>query len=187
MRPHFLTLANQLTLLRLALIPFLVLAVLAGRYRLALGLFIAAGLSDALDGLLARLLDERTAFGTYLDPIADKLLLSTSFVVLALQARLPWSLTIVVLSRDVLIVVIAGVILLATGFRSFPPSIYGKACTMMEIVTVLIVLLYNVFAAAWLVPVRNLLFWLTATLVVVSGTHYAYRMGKLLSELPPKS
>lgn len=186
MRAQLFTLANQLTLLRLVLIPFFVLAVLGEQHRLALGLFVAAGVSDSLDGLLARVLNQRTAFGAYLDPIADKLLLSTAFVVLAFQGSVPWTLTILVLGRDVLIVVIAGVIVLATGFRPFPPSIYGKACTVAESAAVLAVVLGNVFLWAWLAPARNFFFWLTAALVVVSGLQYAYHVGKTLSQLPSK-
>lgn len=186
MRLQLFTLANQLTLLRLALIPFFALATLGQEPTWALGLFVAAAVSDALDGLLARLLDQRTPLGAYLDPIADKLLLSTAFLVLAFRGAVPWPLTILVLGRDVLIVVIAGVILLATGFRPFPPTPYGKACTFAETATVLAVLLGGVFAATWLVSASNFFFWLTATLVVVSGLHYAYRVGKMLSELPGK-
>lgn len=187
MRLQLFTLANQLTLVRLALLPFFVLAVLDREHALALGLFLAAGASDALDGLLARVLDQRTALGAYLDPIADKLLLSTAFVVLAFQGAVPWPLAILVLGRDILIVSIAGVILLATGFRPFPPSIYGKACTVAETATVLAVLLSGVVSAAWLAWARGLFFWLTAALVVLSGLNYAYRIGRMLPQLPSKS
>ena len=186
MRLPLFTLANQLTLLRLALIPFFVLAVLEQQPLLALGLFVAAVVSDALDGLLARVLNQRTALGAYLDPIADKLLLSTAFVVLAFQGSMPWKLTILVLGRDILILTIAGVILLATGFRPFPPSVYGKACTVVESATVLAVLLADVRSAASLATAKNLLFWLTAALVVMSGLNYVYRIGKMLPELPSK-
>ncbi|MFQ5817339.1 MAG: CDP-alcohol phosphatidyltransferase family protein [Terriglobia bacterium] len=185
-RPLF-TLANQLTLLRLALIPFFVLAVVEQRHALALGLFVAAAVSDTLDGLLARVLNQRTALGAYLDPITDKLLLSAAFVALAFQGIVPWPLSILVLSRDILILTTAVAILLATGFRPFRPSIYGKACTVAETVTVLVVLVDSEFSWAWLASNKNLFFWLTATLVVVSGLNYGYRVGKLLPDLPSKS
>jgi cardiolipin synthase len=97
------TFANQLTFLRLGLIPFFVLAVLGRHFGWALGLLLAAAVSDFFDGLLARWLKQRSALGATLDPIADKLLLSTSFVVLAISGAIPWWITILVLSRDVLI------------------------------------------------------------------------------------
>lgn len=187
MRAHFFTLANQLTLLRLALIPFFVLAILEGNRALALGLFVAAGISDALDGLLARLLDQRTAFGAYFDPIADKLLLSSAFVILALEGLLPWTLAILVVGRDVLIVMIAGVIILATGYRPFPPSRLGKACTVVETATVFAVLVANVFLPRWLLGIRDFLFWLTAALVLASGVQYALRVGKMMPDLHAKN
>lgn len=187
MRPQLFTFANQLTLLRLALIPFFVLATRGQQRTLALGLFVAAVVSDGLDGLLARVLNQRTPLGAYLDPIADKLLLSTAFVLLAFQNAMDWRLTILVLGRDVLILTIAGVIILATGFRPFPPSLYGKACTVAESATVLAVLLGLAFPRGWLVTAKTFLFWLTAALVVTSGLHYAYRIGKMLPELPNKS
>lgn len=186
MRLPLFTFANQLTFLRLAVIPFFALAILGERRLLALGLFIAAGVSDALDGLLARMMNQRTTFGAYFDPIADKLLLSTAFVVLAFQGMLPWTLAILVLGRDILIVVIAGVIILATGYCPFPPSRFGKACTVAETATILAVLLGGVFSPAWLPAARNFFFWLTAALVIVSGVHYALRIGKTVPELPPR-
>jgi len=187
MRRQVLTLANQFTLLRLALIPFFALAVLYRRYDLALAAFVVAGISDTLDGTLARWLNQRTALGAFLDPLADKLLLSTAFVVLALEGNIPWPLTILVLARDIIILAIAVVIIIATGSHPMRPSIYGKACTVTQIATVLVVLLVAVIRQGWLVWTQGLLLWLTATLTVVSGFHYAYQVGRLLPQLPSKS
>lgn len=187
MKRQIFTLANQLTLLRLVLIPLFVLATLAGEYRWSLALLVAAGVSDTLDGLLARRLQQRTALGAYLDPVADKLLLSAAFVVLAVRGNVPWALTILVLGRDVLILAIALVIIIGAGYRPFPPSLYGKACTATQVVTVLVVVGVEVVPQAALLWTKNLLLWLTAVLTVLSGVHYAYRTGKMLPEIPAKS
>ena len=101
---------NQLTLLRLIFIPFVVISVVEDRYGWALALFVLAGLSDALDGLLARLLKQKTALGQYLDPIADKLLLSTLFLVLAFEHRIPWYVTVLVFSRDLGILIVSALL-----------------------------------------------------------------------------
>ena len=187
MREQIFTLSNQLTLLRLALVPLFVLTVLDGRYGWALGLLVAAGLSDFFDGLAARWLKQRTRLGGYLDPIADKLLLSTSFVVLAVKDDVPWALTILVLGRDVLIIAIVGVITLTAGLQPFRPSLWGKACTTAQIVTVFAVVLWQVAPKAWLEWTKDGLLWTTAALTVISGLHYAYRTGKALPEITPKS
>ncbi|MBI4466281.1 MAG: CDP-alcohol phosphatidyltransferase family protein [Acidobacteria bacterium] len=186
MSSQIFTLANQLTLLRLALIPFFALAVLDGNYPWALGLLLAAGVSDALDGVLARSLRQRTFLGAYMDPIADKLLLSTAFVVLAIRGNIPWTLSILVLGRDVLIVAIALVIMLAAGFRPFPPSHYGKACTATQVLTVIVVVLVEVVPHGTLAWSKGLLLWLAAITTVLSGLHYALRTGKMLPEIPSK-
>ena len=185
MTSQFFTLANQLTLLRLALIPFFAVAVLGRRYDWALALLLAAGVSDALDGILARSLRQRTALGAYLDPIADKLLLSTGFVVLAIRGDVPWTLAILVLGRDVVIVAIALVLVLAAGLRPVP-SLYGKACTSAQVLAVIAVVAVQVIPGAALVWTKDLLLWLTAALTVLSGVHYAWRIGKMLPDIPSK-
>ena len=115
------TVPNQITLLRLGFLPFFLILISYEQYRWALLVLVAAGLSDAIDGLLARKLNQRSALGAYLDPIADKLLLSSSFIILAFKHKLAWWLTIIVLSRDVLILMVAVVILLISGYRPFRP------------------------------------------------------------------
>ena len=104
-------------------------------------MLVVAGLSDGIDGLLARKLNQRSSLGAYLDPIADKLLLSSSFIILAFKQKIAWWLTIIVLSRDTLILIVAVVILLISGYRPFPPSIFGKLTTLFEIVLVFTVVL----------------------------------------------
>src|SRR3990172_3947159 len=119
--------SNQLTLLRLVFIPFVILSILYGRYQAAFVLVLIAGVTDGMDGLLARRLGQQTTLGKFLDPIADKLLLNSAFLALAAVREIPLWLVILVLSRDVIIVTTSLVIILATTQRLFPPSSYGKA------------------------------------------------------------
>jgi len=172
------TWANQFTFLRLALIPFFILAVLKAEYHWALVLLAVAAVSDALDGLLARWMKQRTRLGAYLDPLADKLLLSTSFVVLAVRGDIPMELTVLVLSRDVLMLFIVGLLVVSTGFRSFPPTVYGKLCTGVQVFTVFGVVLGRVWVPA--LVAKDFLLWLTAALTIISGMQYAFRIGKTL-------
>jgi cardiolipin synthase len=173
MQTRIFSVPNQLTLIRLGFIPFLIIAIHYERYDLALGILIAAGLSDGLDGLLARLLNQRTPLGAYLDPIADKLLLSSSYWALALKGKIGWWLAIMVLGRDVLILVACAVILIAVGSMTFPPSIWGKAATTVEILLVLIVIVLQLAPSHALSVARDICTYLVAALVLVSGFHYA--------------
>src|SRR6202051_3581465 len=133
-------------MMRLFIIPFLVIEILDGNYRISFALFILAGISDALDGLLARWLSQRTTLGQYLDPIADKLLLSTLFVVFTHVGLMPRYVTVLVFSRDLGILLIA-TLLFATGtLRDFHPSIFGKLNTVFQILALTAVLSERVFA-----------------------------------------
>ena len=164
---------NQLTLLRLVFIPPVIVLILYGHYRTAFVLVLIAGGSDGLDGLLARRLGQQTTLGTYLDPIADKLLLSSSFVALGVAAQLPLWLVILVSSRDVIILATVLVMVLTTPLRTFRPSIYGKANTVAQICTVLATLLVlssNLGALRWLMVAGV---YSTAAFTVLSGLHYA--------------
>jgi cardiolipin synthase (CMP-forming) len=166
---------NLLTFLRLCIIPFLVTSVLDGRYREAFALFILAGISDALDGLLARLLHQRTRLGGYLDPVADKLLLSTLFLVLMHQGLIPRRITILVFSRDVGIVVVAALLFASTGARDFRPSIWGKANTLMQVIAVATTLWTAFYPPPFLVLVRKVSLDLTFALTLISWFHYTWR------------
>src|SRR5271166_6018863 len=139
------TVPNQITLLRLGFLPLFIVSISYEHYRWALVILVLAALTDGVDGLLARSLNQRTSLGAYLDPIADKLLLSSSFVVLAIGGEIRWWLTILVIGRDVLILTSAAVILLTVGYREFPPSIYGKLTTTLQIFLVFTVLAALVF------------------------------------------
>jgi cardiolipin synthase len=178
---RFRTAPNLLTLSRICLAPLLVTAILDGNYKIAFGLFVAAGLTDALDGLLARLLKQYTMLGQYLDPVADKLLLSTLFLVLTYKDLIPARVTALVLGRDVGILVVAAILYAAAGRREFRPSIFGKASTLAQIAAVAAVLFHQLTPAHWVVICRLVALDATMALAVASGLHYAWiaarRMG----------
>ena len=175
------TVPNQLTLLRLGFLPLFIILIFYRRYGWALAILVAAGLTDSMDGLLARTLNQRTSLGAYLDPIADKLLLSSSFVVLALEGQIRWWLTILVLGRDVLLLTTAAVILLTAGYRAFPPSIYGKLTTTLQIVLVFTVLAAAVFDWRLFHVAERILVYLVAGFTVFSGFHYSVVVARRLS------
>lgn len=165
---------NLLTLIRICLAPFLVAAILEEHYALSFGLFVAAGLTDALDGTLARLLRQRTTLGQYLDPVADKLLLSTLFLVLMHKGLIPVTVTVLVFGRDVAILLVAAILFAAVGRREFRPSAFGKANTCAQVGAVAAVLLYQLTPAYWVTIVRLLALDSTMALTVISGLHYAW-------------
>ncbi|MDQ7006949.1 MAG: CDP-alcohol phosphatidyltransferase family protein [Acidobacteriota bacterium] len=186
-----LTLANQLTLLRLVAVPVLALALLYGRVGLALGIFIAAGITDRLDGMAARRFGQQTALGAFLDPAADKLLMLVVYVVLAmpdqprpfpdffLAHHAPAWLTFLVVTRDVMIVLVSAGMYLHADVASFPPTRLGKWTTGFELVTAGVFLLANVVA---LVPPWLLTFVAAATgaIVVASGLQYLLLIARRL-------
>lgn len=165
---------NLLTLLRICLAPFLVATVLEAHYALSFGLFVAAGLTDALDGTLARMLKQRTRLGEYLDPVADKLLLSTLFLVLMHKGLIPTTVTVLVFGRDVGILVVAAILYAAVGRREFSPSVFGKGNTLAQVCAVAAVLLHQLTPTYWIADFRTLALDATMLLTVVSGLHYAW-------------
>src|SRR5665213_2631771 len=136
---------NLLTLMRLFIVPYLVIEILDARYRLAFALFVVAGFSDGLDGLLARALKQKTRLGQYLDPIADKLLLSTLFLVLTHMALVPRYATVLVFSRDLGILVISTLLYVTNTLRDFRPSLLGKLNTLAQVLGVTLVLVLQVW------------------------------------------
>ena len=165
---------NLLTLMRICLAPFLVAAILEGQYKLGFALFVAAGLTDALDGALARVLKQRSMLGHYLDPVADKLLLSTLFLVLLHKGLMPVTVTVLVFGRDLGILLVAALLYAAAGRREFHPSIFGKANTLAQITAVSAVLLQQLTSAYWVFIARKIALDATMVLTVVSGLHYAW-------------
>jgi cardiolipin synthase len=166
---------NQLTLLRLIIIPFIIINIVDERFGWALGLFVLAGISDALDGLLARLLKQKTLLGQYLDPIVDKLLLSTLFPVLSATHKIPWMVTILVMSRELSLLLVAAIFTLTTSYRDFKPNIFGKANTVAQIATILVVLIDETWNFSWLGILRQIGIWTTMILTVISGVSYVLR------------
>ncbi len=180
MASRIFTVPNQLTFLRLGFLPFFIVLIFYERFGWALLILVLAALTDGMDGLLARSLDQKTSLGAYLDPIADKLLLSSSFVVLALEEQIPRWLTILVLGRDVLILTTATVILLVSGYRHFPPTVYGKITTGVQILLVFVVLSAEVFQLPALEMLRQFLVYGVAGFTVFSGFHYSVVVARRL-------
>ena len=168
---------NQLTLLRMIFVPFIVIKIVEGKFLWALILFILAGLSDGLDGLLARRLHQQTLLGQYLDPIADKFLLSTMFLVLAILRDIPWKYTVLVFSRDLAILSASVVLYAIAGLRDFRPSIFGKANTFAQIAAVFFALLFEVDRLRWIWIARMTFLHATAAFTIVSGVHYVFLAG----------
>ena len=180
-----LTVANLLTVFRLILIPVFVTALYYQRFTWALGVFFVAAVTDGLDGLVARSFNQKTQLGAILDPMADKLLLVTAFVILSLPrftltAQVPFWLTAVVISRDVIIVLAAAVINMTTGFSRFRPSIPGKLNTFVQIVLIVFFLLANAFDL--LTEYLPVAYYATLGIAVFSGLHYIAHINRLMSE-----
>jgi cardiolipin synthase len=173
------TLPNFITLLRLAALPFFLLSIAEGRFGIALALFVAAGISDGVDGYLARRFQMNSALGAYLDPIADKLLLMSSYLFLAIPTypavvKVPVWLAMIVISRDLLLMTVALLLILSSNRRRFPPSWLGKVATVTQIVTVLFVLCANVWT--WPRAIVLIAFGAAATGTVLSGFDYVLRV-----------
>lgn len=175
------TLPNFITLLRLAVLPFFLFAIADGNFGIALLIFVVAGISDGIDGFLARRFDMKSALGAYLDPIADKLLLMSSFLFLAVPSfpaavKVPVWLAVLVISRDLLVLMVALLLILASNHRQFPPTWLGKVTTVTLIGTVLIVLCANLWG--WPLAIVRIAFGASATTTVLSGFQYLYLVSK---------
>ncbi len=177
---QLLTFPNQLTLLRMMFLPFIVIKLVEGHYSSALVLFVLAGLSDGLDGLLARTLKQQTVLGQYLDPIADKLLLSTMFLVLSILHAVPWKFTVLVFSRDISILSASAVLYAIAGLRDFRPSIFGKANTFAQVAAIFFVMLFLVHHDRWIAIARLTFLRATFSFTIVSAIHYVWVVGKRL-------
>jgi cardiolipin synthase len=182
-----LTLANQLTILRILLVPVFVLLVVYGYLGWALVAFLTAGLTDGLDGLIARRTGQRTALGAWLDPMADKLLLVTTFIVLTIPGipltnHVPLWLTVLVISRDVVIVGVVAAVSLAVGPRTFRPSMWGKLATATFIVTNVVIMYFNYRqqSSVWI----DVGIWSSLALTVISAADYVVRLRGLIDEHP---
>jgi cardiolipin synthase len=169
-------LPNLFTLARLVLAPFVASDILHGRYGRAIILVFAAGFTDVMDGFLARRFQISTNIGAYFDPIADKILLSVIYISLGLAGAMPWWMVAVVFARDVLILAMAGYGLLFTSVRKFPPSLWGKISTFLQIAAALVVM----GARAGIPTPVMLALSLMLVGTIVSGLNYIWRgMGLL--------
>ena len=183
-----LTPANQLTLLRMLLIPAFVIFVLYGSLGWALIVFVTAGVTDGLDGLIARWSGQKTQLGAWLDPMADKLLLVTTFIVLTLpglnlENRLPTWLTVCIISRDVVIVLTVAIVNLAIGRRTFRPSIFGKIATATYIVTAVAAMLFNYLGYhSVLVDIGV---WASLAITLISSFHYIWHARRIIDAPAP--
>jgi cardiolipin synthase len=171
---------NILTLVRILLVPVFVILLLRNLYSLALGVFIVAGLSDGLDGFIARYFNQRTVLGAYLDPTADKLLLVSSYVALAVLNVIPAWIAVLVITRDVVIVL--GIAILTITEKSYEvrPSILSKCTTATQILLVILALFDPDYTK--MTALHAPLLWTTATITVLSGLHYIYLGMNILQE-----
>jgi cardiolipin synthase len=183
-----LTAANQLTLLRMLLIPAFVILVVYGHLGWALTVFVTAGVTDGLDGLIARRSGQKTKLGAWLDPMADKLLLVTTFIVLSLpglqlENRFPIWLTVCIISRDIVIVATVAIVNLAIGPRTFQPSIFGKIATATYIVTAVAAMLFNYLGYQALIV--DVLIWASLAITLISSFHYIWHARRIIDAPAP--
>ncbi len=183
------TIPNLLTFLRMAMIPVFAILLYYGQNGWAFFVFFIAGISDGVDGFVARRFNQESELGTILDPIADKLLMTTAFIILTLPNILPptrhlpvpfW-VTAAVIGRDVLIIAVAGAIFVITNFRGFKPSWLGKASTVVQIFAVGLVLIAAIFPSLrgfYLPTVYTTVF----AFALISGLHYIYHVAKLMKD-----
>jgi cardiolipin synthase len=182
------TIPNLLSLLRMALVPPFIIALINGQTKRALLIVVVAGISDVLDGFIARFFNQQSLLGTYLDPLADKLLVTAAYITLSVPGlhrgfQIPAWVTVVVIARDVLLVVVALVLYLAAGVRSFPPSVLSKITTVVQILAVAIVLLTPVWPE--LDTAALVLVYAVAFLTMGSGLDYVWRANQLFDRHPP--
>ena len=180
-----LTYANQLTILRMVFVPCFVILLIYDHPKAATVLFLIAAVTDGLDGLLARMLKQKTVLGSFLDPMADKILLTAAFITLTvptlpLVLHIPAWLTILTISRDVLIAVSALIIHLLTKHTQFPPTLLGKCTTTVQLLTVGICLLAN-FEAQFAAAIFPFATHAALALTIASGLHYSYRSIKIIA------
>ena len=182
-----LTIPNILTFMRMGLIPVFVSLVYYGYSKSALAVFLIAGISDGIDGFLARKFNQESELGTIIDPIADKLLMTVAFVILTLpnvlpptrHLPIPFWVTASVIGRDILIITVAAAINMITGFRGFKPTFWGKLSTLVQVIGISLVLFAAVTGYSVFLPTT---YFIIVLLVVVSGVHYVFQVARLLKE-----
>ena len=189
---RILTVPNILTFVRMGLIPVFATLLVYGREGTALVIFTIAGISDGIDGFIARRMGQESELGTIIDPIADKLLMITAFVMMTIPGVLepgrhlpvPFWVTAAVIGRDILIIAVAGAINVMTGFRGFRPSWLGKANTFVQVIAVMMILVAAVFPSlqGFYLPT---VYTTVALFAVLSGVHYVFFVARLMREAEP--
>lgn len=182
-----LTIPNILTFMRMGLIPVFVSLVYYGYSKWALAVFLIAGISDGVDGFLARKFKQESELGTIIDPIADKLLMTVAFVILTLpnvlpptrHLPIPFWVTASVIGRDILIISVAAAINIITGFRGFQPSFWGKVSTLVQVIGISLVMLAAVTGYTFFLPTT---YFIIVLLVVISGVHYVFQVASLMKQ-----
>jgi cardiolipin synthase len=173
--------------MRMALIPAFASMLFYGHYKLGLAFFVIAGITDGIDGFLARRFNQESDLGTIIDPIADKLLMTTAFVILSLpnvlpQVRhlpVPFWVTVTVIGRDILILMVAMAITMFTGFRGFKPSFWGKLSTLVQVLAVTLILFSAVSGYSFYLPTT---YTIVTLLAFVSGVHYVFQVARLMRD-----
>ncbi|MGQ9689119.1 MAG: CDP-diacylglycerol--glycerol-3-phosphate 3-phosphatidyltransferase [Desulfobaccales bacterium] len=180
-----LTIPNLITLTRILLTPLFIIFLIQQRYQPATAIFILAGVSDVADGIIARRWRQKSPLGTFLDPLADKLLMGASFITLSISSLIPSWLTVIVLSRDLVLVLGVTLFKLANFPVLVHPSLAGKLSTTTQVATVLAVLL----AQTWRLPpvLMEVLFWFTGALTAISGIHYVLQALWQATHSPPQT
>lgn len=172
---------NLLTLLRIILVPVIVILLIQGSFCKALIVFIIAGLSDALDGFLARVLNQQTLLGAYLDPIADKALLISSFVTLSILHIIPGWVAVIIISRDVIILLGISVLSILSISVTIRPVFVSKITTALQLITVLMALASRLWPGGFPGAPLVAIYWLTAFFTIVSGLTYMGKGVKLIN------
>jgi cardiolipin synthase len=174
---------NALTIIRIIFVPMIIILLMQGSFFKALILFTVSGITDVLDGALARFLNQQTTLGAYLDPIADKALLMSCFITLSIKHAIPGWLTVIVISRDCIILLGISVLALMSVAYEIRPSVISKITTFLQILTIFFVLAAKSFSIPygqeWLLPV---FFGLTTLFTVISGLHYLFRGIRLMNQ-----
>jgi len=176
---------NILTVIRILLTPLFVIFLLRDMFSFALLVFSIAAISDGLDGLLAKYFNQYTVLGAYLDPIADKLLLVSAFVSLAVLEIIPPWLTVIVISRDILIITGISIFAITDIHIEMKPSFVSKCTTVAQLFTIFLTLLDPKISGAHIIKLS--LFWITAGLTITSGLHYIYFGLNILQNAPGKN
>jgi cardiolipin synthase len=174
------TIPNLITSIRIILVPVFIIYIINDEFLPALVVFIVAGLSDGADGLIARLFDQKSKLGAFLDPLADKFLLVTAFIVLAVRAFIPPWLTVLVISRDILILVGVLILFLYKTDITIRPSVLSKMTTCLQLVSVFLVLLKNCFSFS--LQFSYHIFWITGLFTIGSGLHYMHHWFRIMGE-----